>query len=317
MKNPEIKISVLMTVYNDAEYLPYSIRSILNQTYRDFEFIIVNDGSSDNTENIISEFKDERIKYKKISHSGLAAALNFGINSASGNWIARIDADDVNTLNRLQTQFDLIKSNPDYDVISSRSVYFEEPSKILFFLNVPEDDSEIKKYLNLHNPVNHSSVIYKKNIIQEAGGYNEKMECFEDFELWFRLKNKLTFKIIPEYLVYTRFRHDSMSRSAKSSNIYKMLMNNARDNLSISGKAEESNYWHNIIFWTEYFYGDKNKSRTLLTNNFTFRKALAFLKTYLPDYSFEKLKDLRIRYRMESVFKGKKKYEEELKLLLK
>lgn len=317
MRSSSKNITVLMSVYNDSQFLKNSVQSILNQTYKDFEFLIIDDGSEDETESIINDFKDSRIVYKKIKHSGLAAALNFGIKNSNGDWIARIDADDLNTRNRLQTQIDFINSNTDYDVVSSWSVYFKDPEKILFLLKTPEDDSEIRKFLNLHNPVNHSSVIFSKKKISDNGGYNEKFECYEDFELWFRLKEKLKFKIIPEYLTYTRLHPLSMSHKKKKDKIYNMLITNALHCLDASKDDGLKIYWKETLFRIEYFYGDKKESRKYLPDRLSAKNALEYLNTFLPEDKFNDILELRLRYRLESKFKDLKKYEKELNRLLK
>ncbi|MEO6695093.1 MAG: glycosyltransferase [Ignavibacteria bacterium] len=309
-------VTVLMSVYNDAEYLRTSIKSILGQTHKEFEFIIIDDGSTDNTEETIYAFKDPRIIYKKRPHSGLAASLNFGISIAQGEWIARIDADDLSTNGRLKTQIDFSSLNPDCNVISSWSVYFKEPHKILFFVKTPESDNDITSFLNLHNPINHSSVFFKKKVIAEQGGYNNNFKCYEDFELWFRLKNKLRFKIIPEFLVYTRSRNDSITKTESKAGIYNLLFTNAEKNLINSGSDDLKKYWINILFWIEYFYGDKVRARKYLKKNFNFKKAVAFLNTYLPDKAFDTFAGSRIRYRIQSQFENKKPFENELKNLL-
>src|ERR1051325_2612711 len=133
-----------MPVYNGSEYVRQSVFSILNQTYKDFEFLIIDDGSTDDTADIINSIKDERIIYKKIEHAGTAAALNYGIKISKGDWIARIDSDDLNTKTRLECQIEFIKEHPEYDVISSRSIYFNDSGNILFFWDVPKNDVEIK-----------------------------------------------------------------------------------------------------------------------------------------------------------------------------
>lgn len=307
-------ITVLMPVYNDAKYLKHSVKSILNQTYRDFEFLIVDDGSEDNTEEIISDFRDSRIIYKKTEHKGLASALNYGIANSSGDWIARIDADDLNTSERLKTQMNFLRKNQEYNVISSWSVYFQTPHKILFLLKT--SDTDLKKSLNLHNPINHSSVMFDKKIISGNGGYNETFRCYEDFELWFRLRDKLNFKIIPEYLVFTRLRKDSMTQTEKKDNLFRMLSHNAELNLDKSLSSEDQNYWYNILFWIEFFYGNRDRAGKYLSKNFSLKKAAAFLNTFLPDKAFKKIIDLRLRYRLESKFINKAELEKELKTLL-
>lgn len=304
-----------MPVYNDSGFLKASVKSILNQGYKEFEFLIIDDGSEDNPEEILNSFKDSRIVFKKIPHKGLAGALNYGVSVANGEFIARIDADDLNTQNRLRLQLDAFEKNPELDVISSRSVYFNRVNNILFFIDPPEYDNEIKKFLNLHNPINHSAVIFRKNKILSHGGYNESFKCYEDFELWFRLKRKLTFYVLPEYLVYTRLRKNSLTATQDKIMIHDLLLNNALRNYEQCSDPKDKEYWNNLLFWIEYFYGNKKKARKYPGENFSYKKLIAFLNTYLPEKAFMNIAYSRIRHRIKSKIINKKKYKTELKSL--
>ncbi len=310
-------ITVLMSVYNAGEYLQSSVKSILNQTYRDFEFLIIDDGSEDNSEEVINSFRDSRIIYKKIPHTGLAGALNYGLKNSSGDYIARIDADDVNTLKRLERQIEFLNPDSHYDVIGSHSAYFNEQGKILFLIKPPSDDKDIKDFLNLHNPINHSSVLFDRKKILNEGGYNESFACYEDFELWFRLKDKLIYRIIPEVLVYTRLRKNSLTKTSSGNQILKLLLPNALQKRELSGSANEKKYWDSILFWINYFYGDKKNARNYLPPDVTFKNSLAYMNTFLPDKIFKESVEYRLRHRIELMFEGKEKYRSELKKLLK
>lgn len=309
-------ITVLMPVYNDSEFLRSSMNSILNQTYRDFEFLIIDDGSVDETEKIINGIDDSRINYKKITHKGIAGALNYGLKISSGDWIARIDADDVNPPDRLKSQIDFLNKNPGHDVIAGRSVYFKNNGKILFFIKPPENDSEIKKMLNLHNPINHSSVMFNKRKIITDGGYDENFKCYEDFELWFRMRDKLKFKIIPEVLVYTRLRKNSLTKKSDKNQIRELLFKNAFHKEETSKSADEKKFWHNILFWIEYFYGSQENARNYFPKGITIKKSLAYLNTFLPDKIFTESIEFRLRQKIESAFESKSEYQKELNTLL-
>ncbi|MDQ3021279.1 MAG: glycosyltransferase [Bacteroidota bacterium] len=309
-------ITVLMAVYNDSKYLKSSVKNILNQTYKNFEFLIIDDGSEDKPEDVIYGFKDSRINYKKIPHCGLAGALNYGLSISSGDWIARIDADDLNSSNRLKTEIDFLKANPEYDVISSSSVYFKDPARILFSIKPPQEDDMIKKFLYLHNPVNHSSVIFNKKKILGGGGYNNKFKSYEDFELWFRMKEELKFKILPEVLVYTRLRKNSLSKTGSKKDIYGLLSGNALQKIKTSDSETEKNLWKNIVFWIEYFYGEKAEARNYFGGSISLKKSLAYINTFLPDKIFEETREYRLRQRLQSHFEGKKKFKQELLKLL-
>ncbi|HMS32699.1 MAG TPA: glycosyltransferase [Ignavibacteria bacterium] len=309
-------VTVLMAAYNDSKYIGNAIRSILNQTFRNFEFLIIDDGSTDGTENVIKSFSDKRINYKKISHRGLAAALNYGLSISSCEWIARIDADDLNSKERLEKQLNFLNENKKTDVLSGWSVYFNEENEILFQLKTPVTDKKIKEFLNLHNPVNHSSVMFNREKILREGGYNEKFGTYEDFELWFRLKDKLHFRILPETLVYTRLRKNSMTGKGSKAKIYRLLFENAESKFNQSVSVKEKKYWSNVLFWVEYFYGSKDRSRKYFTEDITLKKSIAYLNTFLPDNGFEKLAELRIRQRLSSGIRFRKEFKDELKKLI-
>ncbi len=310
-------ITVLMAVYNDSAYLENAVKSILNQTHKDFEFLIIDDGSEDSAEEVINGFKDTRINYKKISHRGLAGALNYGLKISSGDFVARIDADDLSTPDRLGAEIDFMEKNPGYDVVSSRSVYFKDPDKILFYIKPPEEDEMIKRFLNLHNPINHSSVIFDRKKILESGGYNEEFKSYEDFELWFRMKDKLKFRILPDVLVFTRMREGSMTRTGSKEQIRSLLLENARKKMNTAGEVSDKRYWKNILFWAEYFYGKKDRAREHFANDISIKKSLAYINTFLPGKIFQETIEYRVRQRIQSQMSGRKKFRQELLKLLK
>ncbi|RPI18218.1 MAG: glycosyltransferase family 2 protein [Ignavibacteriae bacterium] len=311
------QITVLMPAYNCAKYIKASIKSILNQTYKDFELLIVDDGSTDNTCEIVESFKDERIIYKKTEHKGTAAALNYGLDNASGDWIARIDADDLNVPVRLEKQVKFLNANPDYDVISSWSVYFNDKNRILFPLREPIIHEDIVLNLNLHNPLNQSGVMYNKELIKKER-YDESFLLYEDYELFYRLRNKVKFYNIAEFLVYTRVRKDAKSSALKDEKIYEMLFNNAFKKLINSSNSKgEAFYWTSNIAWINYFFGDKKDARKYLYHSFSMKNILAYAATFLPENLFQKLLRLRLKYRINAIKENKKKFKEELKRLLK
>jgi glycosyltransferase involved in cell wall biosynthesis len=308
-------ITVLMPSHNCEQYISQSIKSILNQTYREFEFIIIDDGSTDNTEEIINSFKDSRIIYKKIKNKGTSAALNYGLRLAKGEWIARIDADDLNVPFRLEEQLNFLNENPDYDIVSSWSVYFKSPHKILFLLREPVNHSRIYKHLNLHNPINQSGVIYRKKIIKKEG-YNESFRNNEDFELFYRIRDNVRFYNIPQFLVYTRVRPESKSRVLRNGNVYQMLFNPAFKNLIEAKSKREHYYWASTVAWINFFYGDRKNSRGYFKSSVSIKNFVAYVATFLNDSNFYKLIDSRLKYRLQNLFQNKRNYKSELKKLL-
>lgn len=307
-------ITVLMPLYNCSKYVEASVRSILQQSFREFEFLIIDDGSTDNSAELVSTFNDSRIILHKKHHTGLADTLNTGLKMAHGKWIARIDADDIAVKDRLRFQTGFINKNQDVDVIAGSSVYFSGNGKVEFTVRPPTDDKSIKEMLNVHNPVNHSAVTFKKEDIIAEGGYDVSMTCFEDFELWLRLRDKLRFQILPEYLAFTRIRNDSMTAAANYNKIYEVLIDNFT---RLKKSSQDEEYLNEIKFRIEYFYGDKDEARKTRPPLNSAARIAAFASTLLPEESFRKLKNSRLRYRLSLGKQEKAKLEEELAQYLK
>jgi len=137
MNNP--LVSVLMPAYNAEEYIGIAINGILNQTFTDFELVIINDGSTDNTEKIIKSFTDKRIVYQKQENQGVARTLNNGLKICKGKYIRRHDADDLSTPNSLKEQVEFIEKNKNVGLVSSRQVYMTENGKITKKYGLPSD----------------------------------------------------------------------------------------------------------------------------------------------------------------------------------
>ena len=302
-------LTVLLPVFNCSKYLEVSIRSVLAQTFGEFEFLIIDDGSVDNPEEILNRFKDSRIKFISKEHTGLADTLNQGLRIATGNWIARIDADDIAVRDRLMLQANYLNNNKEVDVIAGSSVYFSGNGKVEFTIRPPQTNALIRDMLDIHNPINHSAVTFRKDKILSGGGYDMKMECFEDFELWLRLRDNLKFHILPEYLAFTRIRKDSMTAVSKLNQIYDVLIKNyhrlAQTNLN-------PEYLNELKFRIEFFYGDKNEARRSKPPLGSPARIAAFLSTLLPENSFAKLKESRLRYRLSLSKQEKIELENEL-----
>ena len=174
-----------MPAYNTEQYIGEAINSVLNQTFTDFELIIVNDGSTDKTEEVIKSFDDSRIVLVNQPNGGVSAALNTGLRYAKGEYIARFDADDICFPDRLQLQYTFMKENPDYVVIGSDADYMDKNGEYLYFYsNIGHTNEEITERFTTYCPFIHSSVFYRKDIAIETGGYNERAHTFEDYLLW-------------------------------------------------------------------------------------------------------------------------------------
>ena len=214
-------ISIILPVYNGETYLKDSIKSILNQTYQNFELIIINDGSTDSSHLIIEKFlKSNKIIYKSRKNKGLVNTLNEGIKLSSGNYIARMDQDDISYPKRLEKQLNFMQKN-NIDVCGTSYQVINEQGKIIKTVESHKNNFEIILSAMMV-PFIHPSVMFR-NIFKEKNifyGNNNKMQA-EDYDLWIRLiKMNLVFGNIDEILIKYRLINTSMT-SVNHIKIYK------------------------------------------------------------------------------------------------
>lgn len=216
MKERAAKLSVLMPAYNAGNYISEAIDSILKQTFTDFEFIIVNDGSTDNTKEIIESFSDPRIILLNQENKGIATALNAGLSKAKAPYIARFDADDVCFPHRLEQQYDFLNTHPGYIVCGSDAEYISANGEHLFnFRSISHTHEQIIEKVYAHCPFIHSSVMYRKDAVIKAGGYSLHAHNFEDYFLWIRLKQFGKFYNLRQQLIKVRFNPSSATIDEK------------------------------------------------------------------------------------------------------
>ncbi|HET7435647.1 MAG TPA: glycosyltransferase [Thermoanaerobaculia bacterium] len=186
-------VSVVMTVYNDGPYVREAVSSILAQTLSDFELVIVDDGSIDDSVAIIETFNDPRIRIVHQENAGLPAALNRGIEEARGRYIARHDADDVSDPERLARQFEMLERDPDLVLLGTNALLTEETGETVTETTTPADDTALRAALRderLRNPFVHGSVMFRRDAVLAAGGYRRQFRFAQDFDLWLRLKDR-------------------------------------------------------------------------------------------------------------------------------
>lgn len=207
----DILVTVLMPAFNAEQYLDSAIKSIVDQTFKDFEFLIVDDGSTDSTLRILKNYKDDRIRLvKNKRHLGLADTLNKGIELARGEYIARMDSDDISLKKRLEVQVNYLKKHSDVDIVGSWVYAFDDSQKTLW--RYPESDKEIRCELFFRSALAHPSVVYRKRLFAQKLHYVRDYKYAEDFELWKCASLVTKIRNIKRPLLHYRLNPDSQAR---------------------------------------------------------------------------------------------------------
>jgi len=218
-------ITVLLPVYNGAADLEQTVRSVLAQTHRDFEFLIINDGSKDRSGEILDRLDDPRIKVIHQKNMGLAATLNRGIELAQGQYIARQDQDDLSHPVRLAEQFAYMEAHPDCNLLGTAADIWVENTPTERFHEHPLDHATLSFDLIFNNPFVHSSVMLRKTTVQAIGGYSTDLarQPPEDYELWSRMARNGRVANLQQRLLIYREMPQSMSRSGPNPFLDKLV----------------------------------------------------------------------------------------------
>ena len=205
-------VTVLLPVYNAEAYIADAIQSIICQTFGDFELLIINDGSSDRSLEIINSFDDKRIRIiNNETNIKLIATLNKGIDLAGGKYIVRMDADDINLPQRLQKQVDFMEANPNVGVSGSWFETFGTHEQVVKY---PEKDEDIRIMMLYQTPFCHPSIIFRKEVFEKYNiRFLPEFIHAEDYEVWVRLSEYTQFANIPEVLLKYRMHEKSVSAS--------------------------------------------------------------------------------------------------------
>jgi len=211
INNP--KVSVIMSVYNEEQFLKESVDSILNQTFKNFEFIIIDDGSTDRTPEILKHYKDKRLKIINQENMGLTKSLNKGVKLAHGEYIARMDADDISELSRIEKQVEALEIAKDVAVVASWYSIIDEEGNEIIKEKIPCRMKELSRMFQKSNPFCHGSVMMRRDILKKVGLYREKFRYAQDYDLWLRMLAKgYQFYVIPEFLYRLRISRKAISK---------------------------------------------------------------------------------------------------------
>jgi len=214
LMSPTPRITVLMAVYNGDRYLRAAVDSVLAQTQRDFEFLVVDDGSTDATSRILSGYRDDRLRFvRNETNIGLTRSLNRGLELARGAFIARMDADDICHPDRLARQLAFLEARPEVGVVGSGYVNIDSDGSPLFRSSFSGEHGFLLWYLFFQNPIAHPTVLMRTDLVRKAHGYREEVRFGQDHDLWWRLALQTRLSNLPEPLL--RLRHHAHSITSR------------------------------------------------------------------------------------------------------
>ena len=280
---PKPRISVLMAVHNSMEFLKGAVESILNQNYTDFEFIIIDDGSSDGSgEWLEAKAKeDQRIHLVRQANIGLTKSLNRGLALARGEFIARMDSDDVCLSNRLETQLAFLRRNFDVVACGSNVEMIDSDGDLIGVYHVPQTHEDIEAHFwsgGLAALV-HPSAMIRRDALVKISGYNERFPKCQDYDLWFRLAEIGRLVNLPQVLIQWRQHASSISYRAPDEQFriaQEVYYNAARrrgldvDKLPAIGKVSREKPWDCHVEWansalhSQNFYTAKKHAKIAL-----------------------------------------------------
>ena len=211
------RISVVMPVYNGEAYLGPALASILAQEFRDFELIVVDDGSTDRTASILAACSDPRLRVvTQASNGGITRALNAALPLAQGEYLCRMDADDIARPDRLGRQAAFLDAHPDVALVGSQAALIGPAGEALGEERYPQEPGEIRRTIFVHNPFAHGSVMLRKRVLDECGGYDPRFLHNEDYDLWLRICARYDTANLPETLIERRIHPSSITSSREA-----------------------------------------------------------------------------------------------------
>jgi glycosyltransferase involved in cell wall biosynthesis len=213
---PSPLVSVVMAAYNAEAFIAEAVESVVSQTFADFELVVVEDGSTDGTSEILQRFADAdpRVRILSQLNSGMVTALNVGCRAARGDLIARLDADDVAIPDRLEKQVAFLEENPDHVLVGGASIKIDGAGHEITRVRYPTSDSEVRRSLPDACPFEHSAVTMRREALAAIGGYRPPFGSAADFDLWLRFSERYRLTNLQDPVVRYRLHPAQMSASA-------------------------------------------------------------------------------------------------------
>lgn len=302
-------VSIIIPLFNSGSTISETLQSLIDQTYDNLEIIIIDDGSTDNSLEIVSAFSDPRIKIFKQSHKGPGPQRNFGIKNSTGKYIALIDADDVAAKNRIENQIDYLLKNTEVQILGSNAYFIDSIGKITGKYEVPIKD--IGYYFQIFCPVITSSIIFKREIINHIGYFRDVLEPGTDYEwllnaykfgIQIKNSNEKLMKIRRSKSSYTKINDNFLKKkmfSITNSTIENFFKNKRKDYDYYFKKGLIYYYYSNVNIGRKYFYSCiKNKPNKLWINlrylipSFLGNSILNFIRNSNISYQINRLLQL-------------------------
>ena len=260
-----------MPFYNAQGYLAEALESILNQTFQDFELILINDASTDGSDEVVQKYlADLRIKYfKNEVNQGIVFNLNLALKEANAELIARMDGDDISDLSRFAKQYQFMQQHPQVSAVGSFVKIIDEQGKIIDQRTKPTDFKEMKKRLLVYSPVVHASLMCCKKDILAVGGYRDKYLYCEDLDLFYRLVySGYVLGNIPEFLYQYRYHLGSVAHRSRL--LAKRLFNLRIE--TISNFKLKISFLQKLMIFAQYLVGVSLSGRARQTLEGLYKK---------------------------------------------
>lgn len=282
MTSTRPKISVLMAVYNGSRYLGEAIDSILQQTYTDFEFLILDDGSTDETPHLLQRYAalDARIHILNRPNQGLTRSLNQMLSLARGEFIARMDADDVALPDRFVQQVKLLESDSQIACVGGSYDIIDDRGEWLFRVELPESDAEIQQQLlSGQTAIQHPCAMMRRITLEQVGGYDETLKTSQDIDLWLRIGEVGTLANVPQVILKYRVHEQSVSgrKLRQQSQNVKLACERAWKRRGVQGTCEDAELrYHRFMIWCGWQMYEQARWKTALSYGVRALKVLPF-----------------------------------------
>jgi glycosyltransferase involved in cell wall biosynthesis len=293
-KSPEI--SVLMPVFNTECYLKQAIDSVLNQTFRDFELIVINDGSTDSSEKIVLSYSDSRIKYYKNSKNiGIVASRNKGIDLCGGRFIALLDSDDVALPDRLQKQWDFLNTHPEFVMVGGFVEKITSDNRHIRRSGKYCPPPLIKTQLFFRNTFAQSTMLIRADVIKEFRYSDDYSFYAEDYFLWTQIAFKYPVANLPEVLAQYRVHRQSVTIRTKETDTQRNAMMKVHvyhlNKLNINPSSDELDLHYKLLYNPAAIaLFDKNERKNITAWVEKVLKQNEILQVYDPKYFAARLK---------------------------